>query len=150
MNNQWLELIEEYDKLSKHRTICLFQTLRSPLSRVRKHVREQWEQIIKSHKNQLSKTKDFNDLYEKLENLKIPGIGHESIVDTANRIADDYNIPIDDSCWACHCLSAPRNTDLNTLIIALEQAELTPKQKIDFILTFKTRIRRLLIHCCIA
>ncbi len=145
MKAQWIKLIEEYDKFSKHRTICLFQTLRSPLSRVPKQVREQWNKIIGSHRDRLSQAKDYNDLYQQIEDLKISGIGPACIGETAAKIADDYNIPVDDSCWACcYLMISLKSADLHTLRHSLDEAKLTPKQQIDFILTFRTKIRRLL------
>lgn len=145
MNNQWFELIEEYEKLSKHRTICLFQTQRFPLSRVPKQVRKQWNKIIESHKDQLSQAKDYNDLYEQIENLKIPGIGPACIGETVEKLTDEFNISKDDSCWACcYLMISSKSTDLHTLRHSLDEAKLTPKQQIDFILTFRTKIRRLL------
>lgn len=60
---------------------------------------EEWRTIVRSNIDNLIASNNFNEICEKLGQLKIKGIGSEAIISTAAQIAYKYELPIDDSCW---------------------------------------------------
>ena len=120
-----------------------------------KNIKNRWDEIIRQNNNQLSQSIDFNDLYQKLETLKIKGIGTQRLIDTASRLAYDFDIPLDDSCWGLvvnnvsviKSLGIPAQNIKDFFSrLSPEFEKLTNEQKIDFIIKYQTKIKRLLRH----
>lgn len=108
----------------------------------RKHLptatREQWEQTIT---NAIVPSIDmehdtFDDIYQKVENARIWGVGTKTLIETAAKICYDNDICPDDNCWYMCINDTPRGR----LIIEVERNErflhLTNLQKIDFLLIY--------------
>lgn len=109
----------------------------------RKHlpisIQNQWEQtvngvIIPS----INMTQDnFDDIYQKVENAKIKGVGTKTLIETAAKICYDNDICPDDSCWYMCISHTPRKSLLITELKRNERFQhLTTLQKIEFLLIF--------------
>lgn len=109
----------------------------------RKHlptaIQNQWEQIVNGIIiPSINKTQDnFDDIYQKVENARIKGVGTKTLIETAAKICYDNDICPDDSCWYMCINDTPRGQHL---IIELERNErflhLTTLLKIEFLLIF--------------
>ena len=69
---------------------------------IHKDVRETWITIIEDNLSDLSNSNNTTELWEKLDQLVIPGIGYES----KRRVAEwilryNENIVIEDNCYIC-------------------------------------------------
>ena len=87
------------------------------------------------------------------EDLKIRGIGAQSMIETARQVAYKYDIPLDDSCWRVVVRKSPiikllgvPARDIKSYFARLSSdfGQLTSQQKIDFIIAYQNKIRRLL------
>lgn len=131
-------------------------------NRLRRYVKvdvwEEWNHIVNSNIEELKASHSFDELCEKLSNLKIKGIGSESIIATAAQLAYKYDdIVIDDSCWhvgflqeasickliRVKCGLMPRDF-CNTYIPHFDA--LSDKAKILAIVAFADLIRRYIVH----
>lgn len=140
---EWQLLINDYISLSRN----------TGLKCISNNVKKQWEQIIDLHKNYLSQSRDFNELYERIEDLKIKGIGERSLMETASQFAYRYDIPVDDSCWSffMNNMSVLKSLGTPTRSIKEYFSRLSPdfeklsnRQKIDFIIKYQNKIRQML------
>lgn len=64
-----------------------------------KAIWEVWRTIVRNNIGNLIASNNFDEICNKLGQLKIKGIGSEAIISTAAQIAYKYDLPIDDSCW---------------------------------------------------
>lgn len=109
----------------------------------RKHlptaIKDQWEQIVNGIIiPSINKTQDnFDDIYQKVENAKIKGVGTKTLIETAAKICYDNDICPDDSCWYMCINHTPRKSRLITELKRNERfLHLTNLQKIDFLLIY--------------
>lgn len=150
---QWRELISNYILYCNTRRDLGLLVKTDNLRHISNTIWNDWNHIISTHCNRLSQSADFNELYERIEDLKIRGIGAQSMIETARQIAYKYDIPLDDSCWRVvvrkspiiKLLGAPAR-DIKSYFARLSPdfGQLTSQQKIDFIITYQDKIRRLL------
>lgn len=106
----------------------------------RKHlptaIQDQWEQMVAGIVID-TEHDSFDDIYQKVENAKIKGVGTKTLIETAARICYDNNICPDDNCWYMCINDTQRRAQL---IIELKRNErflhLTNLQKIDFLLIY--------------
>ena len=98
---------------------------------------DEWSRIISTNCNRLSQSADFN----------------ESMIETARQVAYKYDIPLDDSCWRVVVRKSPiikllgvPARDIKSYFARLSSdfGQLTSQQKIDFIIAYQNKIRRLL------
>lgn len=52
--------------------------------------------------NKILNADSFDKICQILEELNIPGIGDDTIISIAAKLAYDFDKPIDDSCFRCH------------------------------------------------
>lgn len=99
-------------------------------------IREHWRQIVDRN---IIPTIDaehdtFDDVYQKLEDSKIKGVGSKTLIETAAQICYDKDICPDDNCW-CMCVNTPHK---EYIVTELKQnrsfAAMAIWQKIDFLL----------------
>ena len=150
---QWRELIANYISYCNNRGNLGLLVKTDNLRHVSNAIWDEWSRIISTNCNRLSQSADFNELYERIEDLKIRGIGAQSMIETARQIAYKYDIPLDDSCWRVvvrkssiiALLGVPAR-DIKSYFARLSSdfGQLTSQQKIDFIITYQNKIRRLL------
>lgn len=106
----------------------------------RKHlptaIQDQWEQTVAGLVID-AEHDSFDDIYQKVENARIRGVGTKTLIETAAKICYDNDICPDDNCWYMCINKTPREQHL---IIELERNErflhLTTLLKIEFLLIF--------------
>lgn len=106
----------------------------------RKHlptaIKNQWEQTVAGIVID-AENDTFDDIYQKVENARIKGVGAKTLIETAAKICYDNDICPDDNCWYMCINETPRG---QRLIIELERNErflhLTTLQKIEFLLIY--------------
>lgn len=117
----------------------LFNNARKHLPIATQH---QWEQTVAGLVIDVEND-TFDDIYQKVENAKIKGVGTKTLIETAAKICYDNNICPDDNCWYMCINDTQRRPQL---IIELERNErftsLTIWQKIDFLLIYGAMLLR--------
>lgn len=144
---QWKKLIAEY-LINRSNKIVKYP-------RIKRVVRAKWGQILRENMDYLSNSHNFGEIYGKLEDLAEQiggGIGPQTIYETAHEIADRNDISPDDSCWYFICNKIPIISQLGSTeqgpvdyfnSLSSEFEKLTSAQKIDFIVRYQRKIRRL-------
>lgn len=89
---QWRELIANYISYCNNRGNLGLLVKTDNLRHVSNAIWDEWSRIISTNCNRLSQSADFNELYERIEDLKIRGIGAQSMIETARQIAYKYDI----------------------------------------------------------
>ena len=140
---QWRELIANYISYCNNRGNLGLLVKTDNLRHVSNAIWDEWSRIISTNCNRLSQSADF----------KIRGIGAQSMIETARQIAYKYDIPLDDSCWRVVVRKSPiikllgvPARDIKSYFARLSSdfGQLTSQQKIDFIIAYQNKIRRLL------
>ena len=88
---QWRELIANYISYCNNRGNLGLLVKTDNLRHVSNAIWDEWSRIISTNCNRLSQSADFNELYERIEDLKIRGIGAQSMIETARQIAYKYH-----------------------------------------------------------
>ena len=147
---QFRELVVDYrSHLNNHRPVTAFLTKPQGFP-IPDLVWEEWRRVILQNLRELSKSKNLNDLHERIDDLRIPKIGPKSIYETTKDVAYECDIHPDDSCWM---LIVEKTPIVRFLGISAEDikdyferlspdfAELTSEQKIDFIIGCRCKIK---------
>lgn len=61
--------------------------------------RKEWNKIVGTLRGTLENCNNYDEVYDTLDNNRIKGVGVSVIKETANRICEDYNIPLEDLTW---------------------------------------------------
>ena len=80
---QWRELIANYISICNNRGNLGLLVKTDNLRHISNVIWDEWSCIISTNCNRLSQAADFNELYERIEDLKIRGIGAQSMIETA-------------------------------------------------------------------
>lgn len=127
------------------------------LTKLRKTVWQQWQQIIAANLANISNASTFNEVYEKVEQKKIKGVGASAMIETARQIADRYDIPLDDSCWPIiRQLPIVKKIGIPTRDIKEFFGKLSPqflnltnRQKLGFIFKYQNQINKMIRQGCL-
>lgn len=77
---QWRELIANYISYCNSRGNLGLLVKTDNLRHISNAIWDEWSRIISTNCNRLSQSADFNELYEQIEDLKIRGIGAQSMI----------------------------------------------------------------------
>lgn len=150
---QWEEWINEYIATYSARPPQIKILIRKEgLTKLRKTVWQQWQQIIAANIANISNALTFNEVYEKVEQKKIKGVGASAMIETARQIADRCDIPLDDSCWPIiRRLPIVKKIGIPTRDIKEFFGKLSPqflnltnRQKLGFIFKYQNQINKMI------
>ena len=111
----------------------------------------QWRELIANYISYCNNRGKLGLLVK--TDMKIRGIGAQSMIETARQVAYKYDIPLDDSCWRVVVRKSPiikllgvpaRDIKSYCARLSSDFGQLTSQQKIDFIIAYQNKIRRLL------
>lgn len=154
---QWDEWINEYIATYSARPPRINAPVeilirKEGLIKLRKTVWREWQQIIAANIASIAHSSSFDEVYEKVEQKKIKGIGASAMIETARQIADRYDIPLDDSCWPIiRQLPIVKKIGIPTRDMKVFFGELSPKflhltnrQKLGFIFKYQNQINKMI------
>ena len=151
---EWQSLISDYLLSYNRQQSALTLVRKNGLKHIPEDIWKQWDNIISQNRVWLSQAADFNDLYERIEDLRIPGVGERCLIETASQfVYNDLDFSPDDSCW---CFLVDKLSILKTLgtptrsikeyfsRLSQDFSRLSDMQKIDFILKYQSKIRQMI------
>lgn len=105
MNNNridWQTLVTDYLDYN-HRSIGNLAVRMTELSRISGAIWGHFCNLIQDAEiqEQIRNADSFDEIYTILEQLNVPGIGDDTLVSVASKLAFEFDKPLDDSCFRC-------------------------------------------------